>query len=218
MPSFNDMPLCQTCRLGYATSFAPDDSMLCGDCRAADDEPQATEAGDPDKWIVTDDTGELVTITPSVVTPPIAAPAAWIVSTVGEVTVPVEDFAPLAPAWNCGGALIRDLVSLMSTPIDTAAFLPEPADFIDTSEELQPIDIDEPAEDVVNHPSHYTSHPSGVECITITEHMGFNLGNAVKYIWRCDLKRDAIEDLRKARFYVDREIAKRERQLDAGAP
>ena len=52
--------------------------------------------------------------------------------------------------------------------------------------------------DPVNHPKHYTDHPSGVECIQITEHMGFNLGNAVKYIWRCDLKLDAIEDLKKA--------------------
>ena len=41
-------------------------------------------------------------------------------------------------------------------------------------------------DDVVNHPSHYTGHPSGIECIQITEHMGFNLGNALKYIWRCD--------------------------------
>ena len=65
-------------------------------------------------------------------------------------------------------------------------------------------------EDVVNHPKHYTQHPSGVECIQITEHMGFNLGNALKYIWRCDLKNDAIEDLRKAIFYVQREIDKRE--------
>lgn len=60
--------------------------------------------------------------------------------------------------------------------------------------------------DVVNHPSHYTSHPSGVECIQVTEHMGFNLGNAVKYIWRADLKNDAIEDLKKAEFYIKREI------------
>ncbi|ASR85834.1 hypothetical protein SEA_PAOLA_46 [Mycobacterium phage Paola] len=204
------MPLCTECELYYATSFDPDGSMMCGDCRAADDEPQATEAGDPDKWIVQGDTGELMTIYPSVVTPPIPAPAAWIVSTAGEVTVPVEDFAPLAPAW------ISELVRLMSTPIYTAVFLPEAADFIDTSDEPLPVDLDEPAEDVVNHPSHYTSHPSGVECITITEHMGFNLGNAVKYIWRCDLKRDAIEDLKKAAFYVDREIAKRERELAAG--
>ena len=64
--------------------------------------------------------------------------------------------------------------------------------------------------DPVNHPSHYVSHPSKVECIQITEHMGFCLGNAIKYIWRADLKADAIEDLKKARWYLDREIAKRE--------
>ena len=64
-------------------------------------------------------------------------------------------------------------------------------------------------EDNVNHPKHYTSHPSGVECIQITEHMGFNLGNAVKYIWRADLKADAIEDLQKAAWYINRELQKR---------
>ena len=62
--------------------------------------------------------------------------------------------------------------------------------------------------DKVNHPVHYTSHPSGVECIQITEHMNFNLGNAVKYIWRASLKGKEIEDLRKARWYIDREIAR----------
>ncbi len=66
-----------------------------------------------------------------------------------------------------------------------------------------------PACDPVNRPAHYTAHPSGIECIQVTEHMGFNLGNAVKYIWRCDLKRDAIEDLEKARWYIDREISTR---------
>lgn len=66
--------------------------------------------------------------------------------------------------------------------------------------------------DPVNHPKHYTSHPSGIECIQITEHMGFNLGNAVKYVWRSDLKNDAIEDLKKAKWYIEREIAKRERE------
>jgi hypothetical protein len=63
--------------------------------------------------------------------------------------------------------------------------------------------------DPVNHPRHYTTHPSGVECIQITEHMGFNLGNAMKYIWRADEKDNAVEDLRKAVWYVQREIAKR---------
>lgn len=66
--------------------------------------------------------------------------------------------------------------------------------------------------DNVNHPPHYNSHPSKIECITITEHMGFNLGNAVKYIWRADLKGDAIEDLLKACWYLTREIQKRERK------
>ena len=72
-----------------------------------------------------------------------------------------------------------------------------------------------PVDDDVNHPTHYTSHPSGVECIQITEHMGFNLGNALKYIWRADLKDDPIENLRKARWYIDREMNKREREKGA---
>jgi hypothetical protein len=63
--------------------------------------------------------------------------------------------------------------------------------------------------DPVNHPKHYTEHPSGIECIQITEHMGFNLGNALKYIWRADLKNNAVEDLQKAVWYINREIEKR---------
>jgi len=64
---------------------------------------------------------------------------------------------------------------------------------------------------MVNHPPHYTQHPSGVECIQITEHMNFCLGNAVKYIWRAGLKsEDSIEDLKKARFYIEREIQRLE--------
>lgn len=65
-------------------------------------------------------------------------------------------------------------------------------------------------DDPVNAPAHYRSHPSGIECIQITEHMGFNLGNAVKYIWRADEKGNALEDLRKAAWYVQREIERRE--------
>ena len=76
--------------------------------------------------------------------------------------------------------------------------------------------------DPVNHPRHYTAHPSGVECIQITEHMGFNLGNALKYIWRADLKGNAIEDLEKAVWYVRREIERRATKKaapgDAAAP
>ncbi len=66
--------------------------------------------------------------------------------------------------------------------------------------------------DLVNHPPHY-AHPSGVECIDVVEHMTFNRGNAIKYLWRAGQKTDdPIEDLRKARWYVDREIARLERE------
>lgn len=65
--------------------------------------------------------------------------------------------------------------------------------------------------DMVNNPPHYTSHPSGVECIDVVEHMSFNLGNVVKYCWRSGLKNDEIEDLKKARFYLDREIVRLEK-------
>lgn len=64
----------------------------------------------------------------------------------------------------------------------------------------------EPAHDPVNHPRHYTSHPSGVECIAITEHENFCIGNAIKYLWRAGEKGHKIEDLEKAAWYVNREI------------
>ena len=71
-------------------------------------------------------------------------------------------------------------------------------------------DTDENKNDPVNHPAHYTSHPSGVECITITEHHDFCTGNAIKYLWRQGLKDGAsnVEDLEKAIWYIRREIEK----------
>ena len=74
--------------------------------------------------------------------------------------------------------------------------------------------------DVVEHPSHYTSHPSGIECIEITRHHNFTVGNAIKYLWRAGLKEEVgkdqvdkqIEDLRKAKQYIDFEIESLERQ------
>lgn len=42
--------------------------------------------------------------------------------------------------------------------------------------------------DPVNHPKHYNAHPSGVECVDVAEHYGFNVGNAIKYLWRAGLK------------------------------
>ena len=68
--------------------------------------------------------------------------------------------------------------------------------------------------DNINHPSHYTSHPSGIECIDIAEHHDFCIGNAINYLWRAGLKSEdgiskkekQIEDLKKAIWYIKREI------------
>ena len=63
--------------------------------------------------------------------------------------------------------------------------------------------------DDVHYPPHYRMLP--VECIDVTEHFNFTLGNAIKYIWRSDFKGKPIEDLKKAVWYLEREIARRER-------
>lgn len=68
--------------------------------------------------------------------------------------------------------------------------------------------------DNVNHPSHYINHPSGHECIEITEHYNFCIGNAIKYLWRqglkeeqgMDIKEKQIEDCKKAIWYINRHI------------
>lgn len=62
--------------------------------------------------------------------------------------------------------------------------------------------------DQVNHPPHYTQVP-GLEAIDVTQHFNFNLGNAIKYIWRCDHKGKPVEDLEKAVWYLTKEIERR---------
>lgn len=57
---------------------------------------------------------------------------------------------------------------------------------------------------VVDHPPHYTAHPGGVECIDLVERLPFCPGNAIKYLWRADLKGDRLTDLKKALWYVER--------------
>lgn len=69
--------------------------------------------------------------------------------------------------------------------------------------------------DPVNHPDHYTNHPSGVECIQVTEHMGFCLGNAVKYIWRAPFKGNMAQDIKKAIWYLERELSRIEGKSDS---
>ena len=68
--------------------------------------------------------------------------------------------------------------------------------------------------DNVNHPAHYNSHPSGIECIEIARHHNFNIGNTIKYLWRAGLKSEEgmedadkqVEDLNKAIWYINDEI------------
>lgn len=80
-------------------------------------------------------------------------------------------------------------------------------DIFDKSLDLVQVDT---TDDNVNHPKHYTSHPSGIECIEITRHYCFAIGNAIKYLWRAGLKKDSsledrqkeIEDLEKAIWYI----------------
>jgi len=63
--------------------------------------------------------------------------------------------------------------------------------------------------DPVNRPSHYT-WLNGLEAIDVCEQLPFTLGNVVKYVLRADHKGRALEDLKKARWYLEREIARRE--------
>lgn len=69
-------------------------------------------------------------------------------------------------------------------------------------------------EDIINKPKHYNSHPSGIECIQVTEHYNFNIGSIFKYIWRAGLKdgNSNIQDLKKAEWYLKREINRLEKE------
>lgn len=65
-------------------------------------------------------------------------------------------------------------------------------------------------DDAVNHPNYYNWHPAGIECIDIIEHFSFNIGNAIKYLWRANHKDKTVQDLQKAIWYIGREIQKME--------
>lgn len=102
---------------------------------------------------------------------------------------------------------------VLATQPDMEHRMPHPPRWVQGVEPAQPAPVygaatPTSANDAVNHPDHYNSHPSGVECIAIVEHMNFNIGNVVKYCWRAGVKPgvDLIEDLRKAEWYLSREI------------
>jgi len=71
--------------------------------------------------------------------------------------------------------------------------------------------------DTVNHPKHYNTHPSKIECIDVVEHMTFLEGNVIKYVWRAPYKGTELEDLLKAKFYLNKLIKKRKREINGKA-
>jgi hypothetical protein len=71
------------------------------------------------------------------------------------------------------------------------------------------VDVLLPKKEVVDHPEHYNWF--GIECVQVVEHFTFNLGNAIKYIWRAGRKGDYVTDLKKAIWCIQREIDKTER-------
>lgn len=85
----------------------------------------------------------------------------------------------------------------------------------ETISEKEKAEYTKAAHDPVNHPSHYTDRVPGIECIDVVENFDFCLGGAIKYIWRAGLKDPTkeIEDLRKARWLLDREIQRLEKEV-----
>jgi hypothetical protein len=74
-----------------------------------------------------------------------------------------------------------------------------------------------PSADPVNHPPHYNNSNAKcecgrtIQCIDITRHLNFNTGNAIKYLWRCEMKGNKLQDLMKAAWYIQDEISKMEK-------
>lgn len=74
----------------------------------------------------------------------------------------------------------------------------------------------------VNHPEWYTKHPSGVECIEVARHFCFDIGNAIKYLWRAGLKKEQgmseiekeIEDCNKAIWYIEDHVKMLNKKLN----
>jgi hypothetical protein len=114
-------------------------------------------------------------------------------------------------------AELNEEITRLTTTHDPTRTRPSPPSFqrrdaeVSDSKGAEAMQEHDQTSDAVNHPKHYNSHPSGVECITVTEWMNFNLGNAVKYIWRAGDKGAQVQDLEKARWYLDREIGRLKR-------
>jgi len=65
----------------------------------------------------------------------------------------------------------------------------------------------------VDHPKHYNTHSSGIECIDVIEEFPYNVGAAIKHLWRAGLKGERLEDLEKAAWYIQREIERENKRI-----
>lgn len=190
--------------------FDPDGSMWCPLC-APSTPSKATEAGDPETWVPSG-VGAVAPFKVAFRRPDtMPEPVARLADLAGQLAAGDDGVAAQAQVW-----LDEELPKILSKAPRGPGM---PATSDDT---VAGLDGQQSMADAVNNPSHYTSSPAKcsqcghpIECIDITQHMGYCLGNATKYVWRCDLKNDAIEDLRKAIQCIEFEIAKRERQLAA---
>lgn len=133
---------------------------------------------------------------------------------VGDKVVFYRYFSDLA--WEKDyGVDVGDVVTIKTVGNSDYSFFSKTGRIVFTEECcLKPYNGDSSNEDqdVVNHPKHYTSDPSGVECIQVTRHRNFNIGNALKYLWRAGLKdsNPQTQDLRKAIWYIEDEIKRLE--------
>lgn len=107
---------------------------------------------------------------------------------------------------------VESQYNLYVADCNKAAIAPLSIDeWVQTKNKLQIHKTTQPTQhlfDPVNHPKHYNSHPSGIECIEVTRHFNFNVGNAIKYLWRAGQKGNPIEDLEKAIWYIRDEISR----------
>ncbi|APD18217.1 hypothetical protein SEA_HAMMY_54 [Mycobacterium phage Hammy] len=238
----SDQPMCQACNTFPAHVFDPDGTMRCAGCAYLDlptASSMGTEAGDPEAWR---DGGPSITymaadavptwpryiVTPGSVDSLDDADKAYVWADVcGAHWAWTEAHGWLA--WSTGvapyerGAVAPFYASHPKPVADVGPRVTFTADEVFAVPPVDEPEVDDQGADgdMVNHPAHYTQGPPckgcgrPIECLDVTEGMGFCLGNTVKYVWRCDLKHDAIEDLRKARVYLDREIARREQQSAA---
>jgi hypothetical protein len=127
---------------------------------------------------------------------------------VGQIVVVSNPGTPYSQRYKGEAAVVTDYVENEPFAYELTFRSGQTLGFAE--EELSPVATEGTTPDPVDHPSHYTWLPNGIEVIDITQHFNFNLGNALKYIMRAGRKGDAAEDLKKAARYLSFELKRME--------